>query len=102
MTPSDENLTGACLRLPDHVVHRSFAEETVVLNLRTARYHGLNRSGGYMLEVLTTSPDVGTAAGEIAKHYGQGIEVVSSDLTEFCRNLLDRGLVEIVDEHPSA
>ena len=29
------------LRVPEHVVYRSFGEETVVVNLRSGKYHGL-------------------------------------------------------------
>ena len=32
------------VRVPEHVVYRDFAEQTVVLNLRTGRYHGLNET----------------------------------------------------------
>lgn len=30
-------------RVPRHVVYRDFVNETVVLNLETGTYHGLNR-----------------------------------------------------------
>ena len=42
---SDMSLQGK-LRVPDHVVYRSFPGETVALNLNTGRYHGLLHSGG--------------------------------------------------------
>ena len=45
-------------RLPDHVVYRTFVYETVVLNLQTGKYHGLNRTGGRMLELLEREPTV--------------------------------------------
>jgi hypothetical protein len=56
MTPNPlitdpDTLLSASLRLPQHVVHRSFVAETVVLNLQTGKYHGLNPVGGRMLEV---------------------------------------------------
>ena len=44
--PSDTIPTPAALsaRIPQHVVFRGFATETVVLNLETGKYHGLNPS----------------------------------------------------------
>jgi len=54
----NDNLLGACLRLPEHVVHRSFVAETVVLNLQTGRYHGLNPVGGRMLDALNGASSV--------------------------------------------
>ena len=38
--------------IPEHVVFRTFVEETVVLNLEAGAYHGLNRTAGRMLELL--------------------------------------------------
>ena len=35
---------------PQHVVYRSFPSETVVLNLQTGSYHGLNATAGRMLD----------------------------------------------------
>jgi len=99
-TVDRETLLGARLRLPQHVVHRSFVAETVVLNLKTGMYHGLNPSGGHMLEVLNQAPSVREAAGILAQEYPQqaGIE---ADLLAFCRDLLDRDLVEVVTDGSS-
>lgn len=97
VTVPDKISKATCLRLPDHVVYRSFAEETVILNLETARYHGLNRSGGYMLAVLEQSHNLGAAAETIAEHYDEELDIVSADLITFCEDLLDRGLLEVVD-----
>ena len=46
-------------RVPENVVHRQFAAETVILNLDTGLYHGLNVTGGRMMEVLDRSPNGG-------------------------------------------
>ena len=45
-------------RVPDHVVYRKYVRETVILNLDTGTYHGLNRSGGKMLETLGAAATV--------------------------------------------
>ena len=47
------------VRVPDHVVYRDFAEQTVVLNLRTGRYHGLNETSSQMLDALRDDADRG-------------------------------------------
>lgn len=44
--PGDLALLAARPPVPDHVVYRAFVDETVVLNLDTGRYHGLNAVGG--------------------------------------------------------
>lgn len=91
----DRALLASRVRLPEHVVHRGFAAETVVLNLQTGRYHGLNPTAGRMLEVLESEESVGRAAAEIASEYGQPLEEVEQDLCELCADLIERGLVEV-------
>ena len=96
-----DSLLSSRLRLPDHVVHRSFVAETVILNLQTGQYHGLNPMGGHMLEVLGESPDVRAAAERVASEYDQDPAVVESDFVAFCSDLLDRGLVEVASDEAS-
>ncbi len=101
MTVDRGTLLTARLRLPEHVVHRSFVAETVVLNLKTGKYHGLNPMGGHMLEVLNESPSVRRAAEQVAAEYDQDPAVVEADFVAFCSDLLERGLVEIRAEDPA-
>jgi Coenzyme PQQ synthesis protein D (PqqD) len=98
--PTNELLT-ARVRLPQHVVHRSFVAETVVLNLRTGQYHGLNPTAGRMLEALDTAPTAGATVPELAREYGVEPTKVESDLIVLCHGLLERGLIEIVDADPT-
>lgn len=86
----------AGVRVPHHVVYRNFAAETVVLNLETGRYHGLNPVGGRMLEVLERSPSVERAAVTLAAEYGRPRDEVRADLIRFCEDLSGRGLIEVV------
>ncbi len=98
MTVDRDSLSSARLRLPQHVVHRSFVAEAVVLNLKTGMYHGLNPMGGRMLDIVNEAPSVHEAAMLIAKEYDQDPTMVEADLVAFCRDLLDRELVEIVGD----
>ena len=98
MTIDGEALLQRRLRLPQHVVHRSFVAETVVLNLETGRYHGLNATAGRMLDALNGADTVAAAAAEVATEYGEDPAVVQADLIELCRQLLDRQLVEVVGD----
>ena len=95
---SDQELLNARARLPQHVVHRSFVAETVVLNLRTGKYHGLNPTAGKMLEALEASPSVGAAVPGLAGEYGLEQERIQSDLLTLTRGLLERGLIETADD----
>jgi Coenzyme PQQ synthesis protein D (PqqD) len=95
---SDQELLGARARLPQHVVHRSFVAETVVLNLRTGKYHGLNPTAGKMLETLEAVPTVGAAVPLLAGEYGLEQAQIQRDLLALTRGLLERGLIETVDD----
>jgi Coenzyme PQQ synthesis protein D (PqqD) len=86
--------TDARYRVPDHIVHRSFPAETVVLNLQTGRYHGLNPTAGRMLETLGQCGSLDEAATVLAAEYSQPVDTVRSDLAAFCSDLIERGLIE--------
>lgn len=83
-------------RVPQHVVYRTFVQETVVLNLETGKYHGLNPTAGRMLETLEQAPTISAAAELLAEEYAQAVDQVERDLCEFCAGLRARGLLEIV------
>ena len=86
------------VRVPEHVVYRAFAAETVVLDLRSGRYHGLNPTGGRMLATLDTAKVVRVAAEQLAREYGQPLERLEHDLCRFCEELSSRGLIDVVGE----
>jgi len=83
--------------VPTHVVYRSFEGETLLLNLDSGQYHGLNETGGRMLELMKdTHGTVREAIVALADEYGVDAAEIEPDLIAFCRDLADRGLVELV------
>lgn len=97
---AEQSLTNAVIlaegaRIPDRVVYRAFVRETVVLNLETGKYHGLNPSAGRMFEALEQEPTVQDAARLLAGEYARPIGEIEDDLCELCRDLLRRGLIEL-------
>ncbi len=95
--PSSVEILEAGARVPDHVVHRSFAHETVILNLKTGKYHGLNPTAGAMLTELGRRATVAEAAGQLAAKYSRPVEEIEQDLSDLCLDLLERGLIELTD-----
>ena len=79
--------------IPEHVVRREIGDETVILNLRTGRYHGLDAVGGRMLTLLGEGMALGDVARTVAEEYGEAPERVRGDLDELCHKLAERGLV---------
>ncbi|HWY90156.1 MAG TPA: PqqD family protein [Solirubrobacteraceae bacterium] len=88
-------LPASKIRVPRHVVYRRLPSETVVFNLQTGKYHGLNAIAGSMLETLEQSPCMRDAAVAVAAEYDQPQAVVERDMCELCDGLLARGLVEL-------
>jgi hypothetical protein len=92
---SQRGLLRSKAETPENVVFRSFAEETVVLNLKTEKYHSLNKTGGRMLEMLLQSPTVEAASDALAIEYDRPREQMAKDLCDFCLALNERELVEL-------
>lgn len=90
-----EQVPGPSVTVPDHVVFRVFASETVVLNINTGQYHGLNPIAGRMLETLQRTPNLHVAARELAQEFDQAAELIEQDLRAFCDDLVSRRLLEI-------
>ena len=91
----DRSLLAATVRVPEHVVYRAFVKETVILNLQTGTYHGVNPTGARMLDVLQRSATIGDAAATLAREYGRPRDEIERDLSEFCASLADRGLIDL-------
>jgi Coenzyme PQQ synthesis protein D (PqqD) len=94
-TSPDASLLAAGVTVPQHVVHRSFPVETVVLDLQTGTYHSLHPTSGSMLEALERAPSVRAAAVVVAARDGRPLDRIEQDLCELCEALHGRGLIEI-------
>jgi hypothetical protein len=86
------------VRVPGHIVFRPFAAETVILDLRTGHYHGMNPTGGRMLAALDSVGAVATAAEQLSREFRQPLDRVQKDLCRLCDELVARGVLEIVGE----
>ncbi|HZT91505.1 MAG TPA: PqqD family protein [Gaiellaceae bacterium] len=91
----DASLLAAKGRVPSHVVYRDFVEETVILNLLTGTYHGLNRTAGAMLAALEQADSVEQAIDDLSRSKNWDREIVSRDMLGLCRDLATSGLIEI-------
>lgn len=95
-SPDRAEVLASTSRVPNHVVHRAFAHETVVLNLETGKYHGLNPTAGLMLVELEKGGTVSEAAARLVSSNGWELETVSTDLVELCADLVARGLLVLI------
>lgn len=95
MPQPDHDILSSRLSVPDHVVQRAFAQETVALNLETGAYHGLNATAARMLEQAGELANVGDAVAPLAAEFEQPTEVIERDLLALCRSLSERDLIEL-------
>src|SRR3954471_9849016 len=95
MNAEHANILSARPRIPEHVVERSFGDESVALNLQSAQYHGLNGVAARMFEQLRGAATVGDAVDPLAAEFEQPREVIERDLVALVRDLSERGLVEL-------
>lgn len=94
MAERSESILRSRVSVPNHVVYRDFAEETVILNLDSGEYHGLNGTAARMLEVLKARGSVAVAVDELTREFGQPPDVIERDVVALCAALVDRGLIE--------
>jgi Coenzyme PQQ synthesis protein D (PqqD) len=83
------------VRVPDDVLISNLQQESVILNLDSERYYGLDDVGSRMLSVLSTSGSIEAAYELLLEEYDVDGEVLRRDLLLLVEQLVDQGLVEI-------
>jgi len=83
------------VKIPDDVLISKLQEESVILNLDSERYYGLDDVGTRILSVLTSSESIGAAYETLVNEYDVDAQVLRQDLLELVEELAKQGLVEI-------
>lgn len=83
------------VRVPDDVLISRLQEESVILNLDSERYYGLDDVGTRFLSVLTTSDSIEAAYQSLAEEYDVDPEVLQQDLLALIHHLLQQGIIEV-------
>jgi DNA-directed RNA polymerase subunit H (RpoH/RPB5) len=86
----------AHISVPEHVLVRSFENESVLLNLQTEYYHGLDDVGTRMWILLIQSKSIQEAYETLLAEYDVDPANLRQDLIDFVAELTERGLVELV------
>jgi len=81
--------------VPDDVLISQLQEESVILNLDSERYYGLDDVGTRFLSVLTTSESIETAYDRLRREYDVDPQALRDDLAALVENLIEQGLVEV-------
>ena len=81
--------------IPKDVLLSGLEGESVLLNLESERYFGLDEVGTRMFSVLTESNSIQAAYEVLLDEYNVDAESLRSDLLSLIDNLIDQGLMEI-------
>jgi hypothetical protein len=81
---------------PAHVLVRVLDRESVLLNLETEQYFGLDETGTRMWELVTASPNIDAAYRELLAEFDVEPEMLRSNLTELLGRLVDNGLLQVL------
>ena len=81
------------VNVPDDVLISRLQEESVILNLDSERYFGLDEVGTRFLSVLTTSDSIEAAYQRLSDEYYVDGNVLRQDLLELVENLINQGLL---------
>ena len=81
--------------VPDDVLISRLQEESVILNLDSERYFGLDDVGTRFLSVLTTSESIEAAYQSLLEEYDVDREVLRDDLIALIENLSQQGIIKV-------
>jgi coenzyme PQQ synthesis protein D (PqqD) len=80
---------------PAHVLVRILDRESVLLNLETEQYFGLDETGTRMWQLVTASPNIETAYQELIAEFDVEPELLRSHLMELLTRLVESGLLQV-------
>lgn len=81
---------------PAHVLVRFLDRESVLLNLETEQYFGLDETGTRMWQLLTASPNIDAAYQELLAEFEVEPDLLRDNLTELLGRLVENGLLQIL------
>ena len=83
--------------VPDTVLFRELDGESVLLNLKTECYLGLDTVGTRMWTVFTAQPSVHAAYEALLSEYDVAPDVLRKDIETLLEQMIEHGLVELTD-----
>ena len=98
MTPDAAPTLASRVTIPDDVVFREIDGESVLLDLTSGAYYGLNEVGTRIWALLVAGDRPGEALSRLRREYVVDDAVLEADLLELLGELRDRGLVRIDGE----
>jgi hypothetical protein len=82
--------------VPKHVLVRRLEGESVLLNLDTERYFGLDATGTRMWDLMTTMPNIDAAYEKLLEEFEVEPDTLRGHLAELLGRLVDHGLLSVL------
>ena len=79
--------------VPSNVLIRFLDQESVLLNLNTERYFGLDSVGTRMWQLVTSGPTIEAAYFQLIEEYDVDPDTLRSNLAELLEHLVENGLI---------
>lgn len=79
--------------IPANVLIRFLDQESVLLNLNTERYFGLDEVGTRMWQLITSAPTIDTAYFQLIDEFDVDPETLRSNLHDLLNHLMENGLI---------
>ncbi|HKY26601.1 MAG TPA: PqqD family protein [Pyrinomonadaceae bacterium] len=83
------------VKVPDDILISTLQSESVILNLNSESYFGLDEVGTHILSVLSTSNSIQAAYDVLLDEYEVDAEVLRHDLASLIERLAEQGVVVI-------
>jgi len=83
----------SALSVPEHVLVRKAGGETVLLNLLSEHYYGLEGVGARFWELVEAQTTFGEAVDVLQAEYDVAVEAVTADLVALSTDLQANGLL---------
>lgn len=87
----------AKVSIADDILVRELENESVILNLNSESYYGLDEIGTRFWNVLTTSESIQDAYEALLGEFEVDAHMLRKDLTQMVKKLIDKGMLKLND-----
>lgn len=95
MKRKDKILSNSRVTLAENILLQDLAEESVLLNLESEKYFGLDLVGSKMLSCLQQTDSIEQAYQQLSEQFEVEPERLRQDLQEFIIRMVNYGLVKV-------
>jgi hypothetical protein len=83
------------VRVGDEVLSSRMDKETVILNLKTGMYHGLDPVGTRFFELVKASGNLAEVHRQLLTEFDVTPDRLEADLLSLCQEMMAKGILEI-------